>query len=102
MLAPGYLGRQRAIDALKRSITTRLLKCLMLWFSKKGRRDATVAYGADVRVVQGNYDDAVRKAAEYAALNGWQIVSDTAYVGYTEIPRDVMQGYGVVMEEVFE
>lgn len=68
----------------------------------KGRRDAIVAYGAEVRVVQGNYDDAVRKAAEDAALNGWQIVSDTSYVGYTEIPRDVMQGYGVLMEEVFE
>ena len=48
----------------------------------------------------GNYDDAVRASAEAAAANGWTIVSDTSWPGYDEIPRDVMQGYGVIADEL--
>jgi len=52
--------------------------------------------------VPGNYDDAVRKAAQDAAENGWFVVSDTSYEGYTSVPRDVMQGYTVMAEESVE
>lgn len=65
----------------------------------RGRRDAIAAYGAEVREVSGTYDDAVRKAAEDAKANGWTVISDTSYEGYTETPRDVMQGYGVIALE---
>lgn len=65
----------------------------------QGRRDAIAAYGAEIRVVPGNYDDAVRAAAETAAKEGWFVVSDTSYPGYTEVPRDVMQGYRLMAEE---
>lgn len=65
----------------------------------QGRRDAIAAYGAEVRVVEGNYDAAVREAADVAAQNDWQVISDTSYEGYTDIPRYVMQGYGVMLEE---
>lgn len=68
----------------------------------QGRRDAIAAYGAEVREVAGTYDEAVRQAAQEAEANGWQVVSDTSYEGYTDIPRDVMQGYGLIMEEVYE
>ena len=68
----------------------------------KGRQDAIAKYGAEVRVVPGNYDDAVRKAAQDAAENGWFVVSDTSYEGYTSVPRDVMQGYTVMAEESVE
>ncbi|MCG5242971.1 diaminopropionate ammonia-lyase [Azospirillum doebereinerae] len=64
-----------------------------------GRRAAIAAYGAKVVVVDGLYDDAVRRAAADAAENGWFVVSDTSYTGYMDIPRDVMQGYGVMVEE---
>lgn len=64
-----------------------------------GRVDAIAAYGAEVRRNPGNYDDAVRRAAQDAAANGWFVVSDTSYEGYVEIPRDVMQGYAVMVEE---
>ena len=57
----------------------------------QGRRDAIAAYGAEVRVVDGTYDEAVRVAAETAARSGWQVISDTSYEGYTDIPRYVMQ-----------
>ncbi len=62
----------------------------------QGRADAIAAYGAEVRRVPGNYDDAVRASAEAAAANGWTIVSDTSWPGYDLIPRDVMQGYAVL------
>lgn len=65
----------------------------------QGRCDAIAAYGADVRRIAGNYDDAVRQAATDAAEAGWHVVSDTSYPGYTDIPRDVMQGYGVMVDE---
>jgi diaminopropionate ammonia-lyase len=65
-----------------------------------GRREAIAAYGADVREVKGNYDDAVRHAAAEAKANGWTVVSDTSYPGYTKIPTDVMHGYGVMAGEI--
>jgi diaminopropionate ammonia-lyase len=65
----------------------------------QGRRDAIAAFGASIRVVPGTYDDAVRAAAEAAAREGWFVVSDTSHAGYTEIPRDIMQGYRLLAEE---
>jgi diaminopropionate ammonia-lyase len=65
----------------------------------QGRRDAIARYGATIRVVPGNYDDAVREAQKQADANGWFVVSDTSYPGYTEVPRDVMQGYRVMADE---
>ena len=58
----------------------------------QGRRDAIAQYGAEVREVKGNYDDAVRHAAATAAAEGWTVVSDTSYPGYRDIPLDVMYG----------
>ncbi|WP_439580483.1 diaminopropionate ammonia-lyase [Elioraea sp.] len=66
-----------------------------------GRAAAIARFGAEVRRVPGTYDDAVRHAAEDAAVNGWTVVSDTSYPGYTDIPRDVMQGYRVMADEAF-
>lgn len=66
----------------------------------QGRRDAIAHYGAEVREVKGNYDDAVRFAATTAAAEGWTVVSDTSYPGYRDIPLDVMHGYGVMASEI--
>jgi diaminopropionate ammonia-lyase len=65
----------------------------------EGRAAAIAAFGAEVRRVPGNYDDAVRAAAKAADENGWTIVSDTSWPGYDLIPRDVMQGYAVLALE---
>jgi diaminopropionate ammonia-lyase len=65
----------------------------------QGRRDAIAAFGAEVREVPGTYDDSVRAAQHAADENGWFVVSDTSYPGYTEPPRDVMQGYRLMAEE---
>jgi len=66
----------------------------------QGRREAIARYGAEVREVKGNYDDAVRHAAATAQASGWTVVSDTSYPGYRDIPLDVMHGYGVMAAEV--
>lgn len=65
-----------------------------------GREDAIAAYGATIVRVPGVYDDAVRKAAHDAAREGWTIVSDTSWPGYETIPRLVMAGYALLVEEI--
>jgi diaminopropionate ammonia-lyase len=57
---------------------------------------------AKVFVVDGNYDDAVRRVNEDAQINGWQVVSDTSWEGYEEIPTWVMQGYTTMLSEAQE
>ncbi|WP_120005538.1 diaminopropionate ammonia-lyase [Teichococcus vastitatis] len=68
----------------------------------QGRRDAIAAYGAEIRVVPGHYDDAVREAAAVAEREGWFVISDTSWPGYTEVPRDVMQGYRLMAAEALD
>ncbi len=63
---------------------------------------AIEAYGAEVRVVDGNYDDAVHQASVDADANGWQVISDTSWEGYTDIPSWVMQGYTTMLTETQE
>ncbi|THF62238.1 diaminopropionate ammonia-lyase [Pseudothauera rhizosphaerae] len=65
----------------------------------EGRRAAIARYGAEVVRTAGNYDDAVRAADAAAKEHGRFVVSDTSYPGYTDVPRDVMQGYSVMVEE---
>jgi diaminopropionate ammonia-lyase len=63
------------------------------------RRRLIEAEGAEVTVVEGNYDDAVHQVAEDAAKNGWVIVSDTSWPGYEQVPRWIMAGYTHLVAE---
>ncbi len=56
--------------------------------------------GAEVVVVDGSYDDAVVRCAKDALARGWQIVSDTSWPGYEEIPRWIQAGYLTMFEEI--
>ena len=67
----------------------------------EGRKRAIERFGAEVRRCTGNYDDSVREAQETATREGWFVVSDTSYPGYTEIPKFVMQGYELMADEAF-
>lgn len=66
------------------------------------REQAIAQYGAKIIRIKGNYDDSVREAAELAQKNNWWVVSDTSYDNYEEVPRDVMQGYAIMAQEVLE
>ncbi|MCA0043142.1 diaminopropionate ammonia-lyase [Celeribacter litoreus] len=65
----------------------------------EGRKSAIESFGAEVRRTAGNYDESVREADETAREEGWFVVSDTSYEGYTEIPKNVMQGYEIMAAE---
>ena len=68
----------------------------------QNRRSAIARYGAEVREVPGTYDDSILAASAAAADGGWRIVSDTSWPGYTEVPRDIMQGYRLMAEEALQ
>lgn len=70
--------------------------------TSKPRIEAIRSYGATVKIIQGNYDDAVRQIALDAEKNGWIVISDTSWEGYTEIPTWIMQGYTTMMTEIQE
>ncbi|WP_416181469.1 diaminopropionate ammonia-lyase [Acidaminococcus timonensis] len=60
------------------------------------------AEGADASITDLNYDDAVRLANRQAEEKGWVMVQDTAWDGYEDIPRWIMQGYGTMGLEAYE
>lgn len=55
--------------------------------------------GAEASVTPYNYDEAVRFAAAQGEKNGWILVQDTAWAGYTDIPQRIMQGYTTMAAE---
>ena len=70
--------------------------------SSDAPRRAIAAEGAEVIVVDGSYEDAVRRMAADAEAHGWTIVSDTSWDGYEETPRLIMLGYTRLVSEVRE
>lgn len=66
------------------------------------RIKAIESYGAEVKIIPGTYDDAVRQVNLDAEKNGWQVISDTAWEGYETIPAWVMQGYTTMFAEAQE
>lgn len=91
----------RALAAAARALGCRCVIVLHAQVSAE-REQAIAALGARIVRVAGNYDASVHEAARLAGANGWQVVSDTSYDGYEEIPRDVMQGYAVLADEVLD
>ncbi len=71
-------------------------------FTSQARIQAIQKNGARVVVVDGNYDDAVRQVSQDAQRNGWEVVSDTSWDGYTDVPIWVMQGYTTMLSEAQE
>jgi diaminopropionate ammonia-lyase len=66
------------------------------------RIDAILSYGAEVKIVKGTYDDAVDQINIDAEQNNWEIISDTSWPGYQEIPVWIMQGYTTMISEIQE
>ncbi len=70
--------------------------------TSQARINAIQRNGAKIVVIDGNYDDAVRQVNEDAQRNGWEVVSDTSWEGYEDIPTWVMQGYTTMLSEAQE
>jgi diaminopropionate ammonia-lyase len=83
-----------------------LANCRAVIFLHEGvspQRDAGIqALGATTVRVSGRYDDSVLQARRISEERGWQLVSDTSWQGYENIPRTVMQGYTVLIAEALE
>jgi diaminopropionate ammonia-lyase len=65
----------------------------------QARIDAIEGEGANVTMVDGSYDDTVTRAASLASGDAL-VISDTAWEGYTQIPRWIMEGYTTILREV--
>jgi diaminopropionate ammonia-lyase len=63
------------------------------------RIDAITSEGAEVRVVDGTYDDAIAASAALAD-DDHLVVSDTSWEGYEAPPRAVVEGYSTMFFEI--
>lgn len=70
--------------------------------SSQIRLENIKATGAEGSITDLNYDDAVRLSLEMAEKFGWEIIQDTAWEGYDEIPLWIMQGYATLLLESIE
>lgn len=70
--------------------------------STQNRLNNIAEFGADVSITNWNYDDAVRFTAKQASKNGWEVIQDTSWEGYTEIPTWIMKGYSTLAQEAIE
>ena len=70
--------------------------------TSKARIQAIERNGGKVVIVDGNYDDAVRQVELDAKANGWEVLSDTAWEDYEDVPKWVMQGYTTMLSEAQE
>jgi diaminopropionate ammonia-lyase len=65
----------------------------------QARIDAVASEGAEVIIVDGSYDEAVALVARTDGPHV-AVISDTAWEGYYDIPRDVIAGYDTIFAEV--
>lgn len=70
--------------------------------SDPARAEAVRAEGAHCEITALGYDETVRYAAAQARETGGVLVQDTAWPGYEETPRWIMQGYLTLALEAHE
>lgn len=62
--------------------------------------DAIRGEGADVSVLDAAYDDTVAAAAADADRTGAQLIQDTAWAGYEQVPAWIVDGYETLLGEI--
>ncbi|MCW1955763.1 MAG: pyridoxal-phosphate dependent enzyme [Roseobacter sp.] len=60
------------------------------------------ARGAEVRRVEGSYEQSMEAAAKAAQEEGFTLLSDSSWEGYTDYPHRLMEGYLVMAAEAGE
>jgi len=89
------------------SWAAKLFGCRAHVFMPKGsveaRRLAIESAGAAVAEITAlNYDQTVEYAAELAEKHGWILIQDTAWDGYEQIPKWIIEGYLTLILEAQE
>jgi diaminopropionate ammonia-lyase len=69
-------------------------------FTSAEKEAAIRARSADVIRIDGDYDTAVAECRRQAGDKGWTVISDTSWEGYETVPRDVMRGYTMLVDEI--
>ncbi len=67
----------------------------------KSRIKAIARNGCEVIVADGNYDEAIERAAALAD-DTTVVIQDTSWEGYTEVPDWIIDGYQTMMKEVID
>ena len=57
-------------------------------------------HGAEVIIVDGDYDEAVATASEESKKKGYVLIQDNSWEGYTDIPMYIAAGYKTMMTEM--
>ena len=70
--------------------------------ARSARIEGIRQHGADVTIVEGSYDDTVRRADLESREHGWQVIADFGYDDYTEIPLWIESGYSTMFLEIAE
>ena len=94
----GNHGRAVARMASMLGLSARIL---IPQHSAQARIDAIAAEGAQVDVVDGSYDDAIKLSAALAD-DEHIVISDTSWPGYEDVPGWVADGYSTIFEELAE
>ena len=66
----------------------------------QNRIDAIEREGGKVIKTEFDYDETVEIAADACKKNGWQLVQDTSWENYEEIPALIMAGYLTILQEM--
>lgn len=77
-------------------------KVYMPFGSTENRLNHIKDLGAEAYITDMNYDDTVRYVVEQAKKNNWTVIQDTAWEGYEEVPKWIMQGYSTLAKEVID
>ncbi|WDI30876.1 diaminopropionate ammonia-lyase [Hyphococcus flavus] len=56
--------------------------------------------GAEVIREGKDYDASMRAARDACEANGWDLISDSSWPGYKDIPLLIMNGYAILTEEI--
>ena len=70
--------------------------------SSKERLESIRKEGAEAEILDKNYDETVRYAKALAEKNNYVMVQDTAWEGYYDIPKWIMQGYTTMAYETYK
>ena len=80
--------------------------CRAVVFMPKGsseiRLKSILEHKAKAEITELNYDETVKYAESEAIKNNWVLLQDSSWLGYTEVPRNIMAGYKTMVQEFFE
>jgi diaminopropionate ammonia-lyase len=78
------------------------LKCKIFIseFVSEARALAMKNLGADIIRVKGNYDASLKECIKQSEKNNWEIVQDVSWDGYKEVPKLIMAGYTIMIQEI--